>query len=347
MFARASIAAIVGTCASMASAQTPPVRTFDTQSTGRITFQSYTPASQTPFLTRAYLGMPPVTVHGDLTLPKQSPLARAGKVPAVILVHGTGGVSVEREHAWAQRFNSWGIAAFVVDSYTGRGIKPPAYADQSNFIHVVAHILDAYLALQLLATHPRLDGTRVAIMGGSRGGETALGAMLEPFRRAALGDAPHRFAAFVPFYPFCSYRNTSASFTNAPVLMLLGGADDMTGVVPCQNQATSLRARGVDIRVIVYPGAHHGFDRQSPVRLDPNHIGVIKCEAEYDLDTRVARRLDTGARLASKADHDAWLDACRHKGARFGGDPKALAAAIGEVRRFLTGVFGTASGKAP
>jgi hypothetical protein len=36
----------------------------------------------------------------------------------------------------------------------------------------------------------------------------------------------------------------------------------------------------------------------------------------------------------------AWIKACRHKGAHFGGDAKARAAAIEDVRAFLSGVFG-------
>jgi len=322
-----------------AASQSAPRTSLADGPAGRIEFKSHTPLSPSRFLAREHLKSPPVTISGILTIPDGSELARNGKVPSVILMHGTGGVSAEREHAWAARFKSWGIAAFIIDSYSGRGIKPPAYANQPNFTHVVAHVLDAYMALELLATHPRIDAGRVAIMGGSRGGETVLNAFLEPFRKAAIGSSQHRFAAFIPFYPYCSFRQTSAFMTKSPVLMLLGGADDMTGVTPCRNQAADLKARGVDIRVIVYPGAHHGFDRLPPVRFNPDQIGIIRCEAELDLDTRIAKRLDTGARLATTADHDAWVRECRYKGAHFGGDPKALAAAVTEVRTFLHRAF--------
>jgi hypothetical protein len=122
---------------------------------GRIEFSSYFPAGHNAFLSRAYLKDSPIVVSGTLSLPARSTFLKHGKTPAVILMHGSGGISEEREHAWAQQLNSWGIAAFVLDSFSGRGIKPPNYANR-NFVHGVAHVLDAYLSLQLLATHPRL-----------------------------------------------------------------------------------------------------------------------------------------------------------------------------------------------
>jgi len=332
----AGIFLIAGTVSALGG---EPLNTLADGRIGKIEFQSYTPASQSPFLRRAHLQDPPVIVSGNLSLPRLASLQREGKFPAVILAHGTGGISNEREHAWAQRLNAWGIAAFVVDSYTGRGITAPIYADNPKFTHVVAHLLDAYLALQLLSTHPRIDGARVALMGFSRGGETSVNAVFEPFRIAALGQAPHRFAAYIPFYPYCNFRHASKSLALAPMLMLLGGADEVTEPAPCQNLGVWLKDRGVPVRVVVYPNAHHGFDRQRPVAFDKNHVGVWRCEAEYDLDTRSIRRLDTGTLLKTKEANDAWLRECRKNGARFGGDPKAREASIAEVQGFLSDLF--------
>lgn len=176
-------------------------------------------------------------------------------------------------------------------------------------------------------------------MGFSRGGELAVNAIFEPFRTAAIGKAPHRFAAYIPLYPYCNFRHASKALATAPMLMLLGGADEMTEPVPCQHMAEWLKERGVPVRVVVYPNAHHGFDRQRPVAFDRNYIGITKCEAEFDLDARTIRRLDTGTLLASKEDNAAWRRDCRRRGGRVGGDAKAREASIAEVRAFLTDVF--------
>jgi dienelactone hydrolase len=317
-----------------------PRTTLSDGTVGRIELRTYTPASQRMLITRAHVNEAATVIDGVLSLPTEATLQRGGKSPAVILAHGTGGISAEREHAWARRLNSWGMAAFVVDSFTGRGIKPPMYSGSPGFTHVVAHLTDAYLALQLVSTHPKIDGTRVAVMGFSRGGEVAVNAIFDRFRAGAVGNAPDRFAAYVAFYPYCNFRHVGKALAAGPMLMLLGGADEMTEPGPCEHQAAWLRDRGIAIRVITYPNAHHGFDRMQPVTLDRAYRGIQKCEAEYDLDTFAIRRLDTGAPLATREANEAWVRECRRQGGRFGGDPKAREAAIAEVRSFLSGVFG-------
>jgi dienelactone hydrolase len=320
-------------------AHSEPRSTLADGAHGKIEFHSYTPASQAPLLARSYLQQQPVVIGGELALPERSPLARGGRMPAVILMHGSGGISEEREHAWAKRLNAIGVATFIVDSFTGRGIRPPMYAGQSQFISFVAHLLDAYLALEILATHPQIDATRVALMGFSRGGETSVNAVFEPFRTGALGVPQVKFAAYIPLYPYCNFRHSSKTLLAAPMLMLLGGADEETEPLPCQHLAEELKERGVPVRVIVYPGAHHGFDRLRGVSFDKSYVGIRKCEAVYDLDSRVIRRLDTGALLDTRQKNEEWVRECRKTGARFGGDPKAREAAIAEVRRFLLDVF--------
>lgn len=180
-------------------------------------------------------------------------------------------------------------------------------------------------------------------MGFSRGGEVAVNAVFERFRAGALDKAPNRFAAYVPLYPYCNFRYVGTSLATGPMLMLLGGADEMTEPKPCENYAEWLKSVGVPVRVVVYPGAHHGFDRMGPVTFDPNYVGIRKCEAEYNVDTLKIRRLDTGAPLATKEANDAWQLECGKTGGHVGGNPAAREAAIVEVRNFLT----TALGRSP
>src|SRR5437763_8508745 len=59
----------------------------------------------------------PATIAGELRLPRGA----AGKLPAVILLHGSGGVGPGPE-MWAKYFNEMGVASYVLDSFTGRGI---------------------------------------------------------------------------------------------------------------------------------------------------------------------------------------------------------------------------------
>src|SRR5258706_6583511 len=120
-------------------------------------------------------------------------------------------------------------------------------------------------------------------MGGSRGGEVAVNAICERFRESALGNARNRFAAYIPFYPYCNFRHMGKALAMAPMLMLLGGADEMTEPAPCEHFAAELKERGVPVRVVVYPNAPHGVHREAPDRLDRNVVGIRPGDAVYDL----------------------------------------------------------------
>lgn len=298
-----------------------------------LTFASFTPVSERPLLTRTY-DPQPVTISGTLSLPMlASPYRRNGKLPAVILMHGTGGIMSDREPAWARRFNDWGIAAFYVDSFTARGIRPPLYAGAPHFVASAAHIVDAYRALETLAHDPRIDKDRVVVMGFSRGGEVTLSAMFDRFRRGSLDDLSLRFAGHIALYPYCGMHYRGRDVTTAPLLMLLGGADDMDSPVACQHQADWLKTR-TSVKVVVYPGANHDFDRSTRISFDSKMVGIRDCEAEYDVDTFVIHWRD-GVPFRS-AD---WLAQCRYHGGHVGGDAAALQGAINEVRQFLARVF--------
>jgi dienelactone hydrolase len=274
-------------------------------------------------------------ISGTLSLPTQkSQFEHAGKVPAVVLMHGTGGIMRDREPAWAQRLNGLGIAAFYVDSFSGRGVKAPNYAGSANFIATVAHVVDAYQALLVLAHHPGIDASRVVVMGFSRGGEVALTSMFDRFRLGSLDDTSLRFAGHIAFYPYCALHYRGKGVTSAPLLMLLGGADDVASPEACHRQADWLGTR-TSVRTVTFPAANHDFDLSTGIGFDSKIVGIRACEAEYDVDSMTARYWWESVSIGS-AD---WLAHCRYHGARLGGDPAALHGSIDEVGRFLAQVF--------
>jgi dienelactone hydrolase len=60
--------------------------------------------------------------HTKITGELWMPTADADKFPAVVLVHGSGGVHASIE-CWAEELNSIGVAAFILDSFRARGIS--------------------------------------------------------------------------------------------------------------------------------------------------------------------------------------------------------------------------------
>jgi len=195
----------------------------------------------------------PVTISGTLKIPKEV----GGKVPAVIILHGAGGIN---EHFFevADMLNEMGIAAFVVDSFQPRGIQRGADILKKLFHSYSTRISDAFAALELLSTHPKIDKRRIAVMGYSHGAAVALFVASEKIRWSFIAD-DLQFAASIAYYPNCFTQFKDIDFTDAPILMLLAEKDNICPVKACQDYAQRIKDAGADIKVIVYEGAHHGF----------------------------------------------------------------------------------------
>jgi len=119
----------------------------------------------------------------------------------VVLVHGSAGAGAG-EVQWSQELNQIGVATFLMDCFTGRGIVQ-TITDQSQLGHL-AMIVDAYRALELLSKHAQIDASRIAVMGFSKGGFVALYSSMRRFQRV-YGPASSEFAAYIPL--LCSVRH--------------------------------------------------------------------------------------------------------------------------------------------
>src|SRR5438094_8898097 len=91
-----------------------------------------------------------------------------------------------RDATQARELRSQGITVFVVDSFTGRGIKKfPPETELSR----AGQVYDVYQALALLATHPTVEAGRVALIGGARAGRLSLpAARRESLKRQAAAN---------------------------------------------------------------------------------------------------------------------------------------------------------------
>src|SRR5437764_8445943 len=136
-------------------------------------FQSSTPSDE-QFLTGAT--GPETLVAGELRLPTRG----TGRVPAMILVHGSGGIG-SNVHRWAEDLNRLGVATFILDGFSPRGIGETI--SNQDQLGRFAMLVDAYRALALLARHPRIDAARIGLMGFSRGGLITLYAGLRRFQK--------------------------------------------------------------------------------------------------------------------------------------------------------------------
>jgi dienelactone hydrolase len=192
------------------------------------------------------------TVAGELRLPQGA----SGKLPAVVLMHGSGGAAA-REELWAKIFNEMGIAALVLDSFSGRGLTSVS-ANQAA-LGRFNMILDAYRAQVAISAHPRIDRSRIVLMGFSRGGQSALYASLKRFQQTWEPEVA--FAGYIPLYASCNpmlIGDTDVS--PVPIRMFHGTADDYVPVAPCRAYVERLTAAGRDVRLTEFADAHHGYD---------------------------------------------------------------------------------------
>jgi dienelactone hydrolase len=192
-----------------------------------------------------------VTLAGELRLPRGT----SGRIPVVLLLHGSGGVNGGHE-LWAKHFNEMGVASFVLDSFSERGITSTS-TDQA-LLGRLNMILDAYRAFDVLAAHPRIDATRMAIMGSSRGGQSALYSSMRRFQQ--LWNPRAVFALHIPLYASCTTTFIGDTDVTAPIRQFHGAADDYVTVAPCRPYFERLRAAGRDAQLTEYPDAHHSYD---------------------------------------------------------------------------------------
>jgi len=284
--------------------------------TGHIEFQSLTVAGPLTVPRRVAAGLKPAVISGELTLPPGT-----GRIPAMVIAHGSGGVG-EHNKAWARFFVANGIAAFIVDSFTGRGIVETA-TNQELAQGGWSNAADAIKAMVLLATHPRIDPSKIGVIGGSRGGMVALYTAFEEFA-SGLADSGQRFAVHFALYPFCGTRYVGIRLTGRPVHFLLGERDDYTPARQCEEYAGSLLAQGVPIEVRTFRRAHHGYDRATPPAFLSNVQTAKNCNTEYDISKGVARRLP-GREMMTREENLAYFRTCMIRGATVGGEPRALA----------------------
>jgi len=198
----------------------------------------------------------PATLVGYLARPDQGlsavlgPGARGAELyPAVVVLHGCSGIS-SHTAGIADRLGPWGYVALAVDSVSRRG-----FANRCTGGASFDQAFDAYAALRYLSQQDFVDPTRIAVLGQSMGGYSTLYAVDQDMVAQHFAE---RFRAAVANYPACGVVPLP-TFT-APVLILIGEADDWTPADRCREMIAKARPDGAPIALTVYPDAHHAFD---------------------------------------------------------------------------------------
>ncbi len=220
-------------------------------------------------------GGKPVTISGQFRIAQGG-----GRLSVVVLQHGSAGFGANVD-VWSRELNELGVSTFVLDGFTGRGLTEvnsnQALLGRLNFI------LDIYRALDVLATHPRVDPGRIALMGFSRGGQAALYASLKRFDRM-WNKSGVEFAAYIPFYPDCKTTFAAdADVADRPIRIFGGTLDDYNPIAACKAYVERLKAAGRDVALTEYATASHAFDNPlgaQPAAVSPTFESVRNCKIQ-------------------------------------------------------------------
>ncbi|MET0332637.1 MAG: dienelactone hydrolase family protein [Rhizobacter sp.] len=192
------------------------------------------------------------------------------KAGAIVMLHGCGGAygregqPSERTREYTQLFNAQGFHVLVLDSFGPRGEREICtQRTGTRRITMANRRPDALAALRWLAQQPGVDAQKLGFIGWSNGGSTVLSATNLLHREVATSSPKPAFA--IAFYPGCESDLKRGYKPSAPLLMLVGEADDWTPAAPCHQLAKASAEPRPQIEG--YAGAYHGFDSSAPVRL--------------------------------------------------------------------------------
>ena len=215
-----------------------------------------------------------LTLHGTLFRPEGD-----GPFPAVVALHDCGGL-MRRPATQSQLYSEWanvlvgkGFVVLFPDSFGSRGLGPQC-REANRKVHARRErVADANAARRWLQTQSFVKADHISLLGWSNGGAAALWAV-RPTTAPRDGGADFRSAAVL--YPNCRRLRETAWAARVPTLILIGGADDWTPAATCQQMVSGARGRSARAEIVVYPGAHHEFDRaNTPVRLRTGLVNTV------------------------------------------------------------------------
>jgi dipeptidyl aminopeptidase/acylaminoacyl peptidase len=209
-----------------------------------------------------------VTLGGILFRPE----AGGAALPALVVLHGwqpagTNGAALVE--ARARRYSEQGYVALALSM---RGWPPSGGADDCG----LQQPDDVSRAVDWLATLPNVDPARVGLVGFSQGGQVALLA-------GARGARVRAIAAYYPVTDVARWKETTtnpdipgyvtavcepteprspvrhAATITAPVLLVHGELDTRVPTEQSVRMQEALGSAGRPARLLLVPGAAHGF----------------------------------------------------------------------------------------
>lgn len=204
---------------------------------------------------------------------------KGAKVPAIVMLHGRAGpysslangvynatTLSKRHQEWGELWASRGYYALLVDSFGPRGYPAGfplgSYDDRpAEVSEQTVRPFDAYAGLKYLRSLPGVNPKAIGVQGWSNGGMTVLVTMNEHSPGIEQPTPLSGFRAALAEYPGCGMEAIQEGYHNyAPLLMLLGSADEEVSPERCEKWAAKVKKNGNSLETVVFAGAEHNYD---------------------------------------------------------------------------------------
>lgn len=209
----------------------------------------------------------PHNISGELFLPQEI----KGRVPAMIVVHGTGGVD-DRTKYFSDNLPKFGVAVFTVDFKSGIFSSPSDRPPIDSFLPM------GFAALDILRNNPYIDSKNIGIMGFSLGGALTTISSLQENKNKWIGKDKEGFKVHVAYYPVCRYflsKLESSSQIKSPIKVYWGTKDSYGDGEHCPKlKERLLTISKSEVELESFEDGYHGFDGTVNVTYnDPAAIG--------------------------------------------------------------------------
>jgi dienelactone hydrolase len=251
----------------------------------------------------AIAGPEPVDIpEGDLSL--HATLYRPdgpGPFPAVVALHDCGGLT-QRPNTQAKLYSVWanklvadGFVVLFPDSFGSRGLGSQCREHHRSVHASRERVADANAARLWLQQQSYVRPEHISLLGWSNGAAAVLWTV-------RLATPPHNeiadFRSAVAFYPSCVRLREAFWSARIPTLILIGQSDDWTPAAACEQMVAGARGRSARVQIVVYPEAHHEFDRaDSPIRLRTGLVNTVDPSGRAHGGTNPAARNDAFTRV--------------------------------------------------
>ena len=290
----------------------------------KITFNSANPFSLNDIISNLK-NQDKQEVYGTLIIPDSTHLE---KIPLIIGVAGSYGWG-EHHFQYLEMFRQMGIATFELNSFKSRNIT--STVGSQTEITMAAMILDAYRALEVLSSRPKIDKEKISIAGWSLGGGVTLFSGWLPVKNAINKEL--NFASHLAFYPPCFIDPENTDFTKSPIHIFIGELDDWTPAKPCEDLASKLKPN-TNIDVTVFESSYHSFDTDLKVHKNENAYNFSDCMFKLTPEGHVLMKY-LNIPMSNPFLQKIGFSFCVTRGVFSGGNPEARKKSFSLAKSFM------------